>query len=329
MAEKVERLQISIVGLGLIGASAGLALHRHADRVFVVGHDPDSALAANAKKIGAVDRTEWNLVAAVAKADRVLLALPVEQVCDTLKAIAADLKPGCVIVDTADLKAPVMASAAEYLGPDAHFIGGHPIVIAESFDPSAARVDLFDQKTFCLTPDVSSNAAAVQLAADLAEALGAKPFFLDSAEHDGMAAAVEHLPRLLAGALLSVTTGSSSWKDMRKLAGSQFYAGTSLVGTGKHAAALAANQEQTGYWLDQLIEKLREWQKALAEGDDATVSKDLDASLAAGQKWLLDYHRGVWDEDSSALKLPTSGGMFRDLLGFGKWRTPPDKSKSK
>ena len=75
-----DKLQVSIIGLGLIGASAGLALRRHTDRVTVVGHDPNPTAAGTAKKAGAVDRTEWNLINAISGADRVLLALPLDQV---------------------------------------------------------------------------------------------------------------------------------------------------------------------------------------------------------------------------------------------------------
>ncbi len=124
-----DKLQVSIIGLGLIGASAGLALRRHADRVTVIGHDLDPSIAGAAKKAGAVDRTEWNLINAISRADRVLLALPLDQVCDTLKAIAQDLKPGCVIVDTADVKVPANAAAAAVLPKGVHFVGGHPILI--------------------------------------------------------------------------------------------------------------------------------------------------------------------------------------------------------
>ncbi|RQW78909.1 MAG: prephenate dehydrogenase/arogenate dehydrogenase family protein, partial [Geobacter sp.] len=177
-----DKLQVSIIGLGLIGASAGLALRRHAERVTVVGHDPNPSIAGAAKKAGAVDRTEWNLINAISGADRVLLALPLDQVRDTLKAVAQDLKPGCVVVDTADVKAPALAWAAELLPKGVHFVGGHPILVPANMDPDKANAELFDNKLFCLTPDGGTDSAAVHLAADLVEALGAKPFFLDPVE---------------------------------------------------------------------------------------------------------------------------------------------------
>lgn len=324
-----EKLQIAIVGLGLIGTSAGLALRRFQDKVTVIGHDRDPGNAGLAKKLGAVDRTEWNLISTVAAADRVLLALPVSELRDTLKAIAADLKPGCVLVDTATVKAPVMQWAAELLPPTVHFVGGHPIVVSEQLGTAGAKADLFDRKLFCLTLDVRTDDPAVRLATDVVEALGAQPYFLDPVEHDGLTAAVEHLPMVLAAALAAVTAASGSWQDMRKLAASQFYSSTLLAAEdGKAVAAnLGANREHVVRWLDTLLVELGEWRGRLAAGDDEKLASEAARSLTAGRKWLSAYTRGVWEEDESAPELPTARSAFRDLLGFGRRKAaePPKR----
>ena len=121
-----------------------------------------------------MDRTEWNLISTVTNADRVILALPLDEIRDTLDAIKDDLRPGCVIIDTADVKAPVMEWAAELLPAEVHFVGGHPIVLSDRLDADGARPDLFENKLFCLTPDSRTDDAAVRLAADVVEAMGAK-----------------------------------------------------------------------------------------------------------------------------------------------------------
>jgi prephenate dehydrogenase len=326
-----DKLQVSIIGLGLIGASAGLALRRHADRVTVVGHDPSPNLAGAAKKSGSVDRTEWNLINAISGADRVLLALPLDQMRDTLKAVAQDLKPGCVIVDTADVKAPALAWAAELLPKSVHFVGGHPILIPANLDPDKATAELFENKLFCLTPDGSTDGAAVHLAADLVEALGAKPFFLDPVEHDGMSAAVAQLPQLLAAALMDVASRSSSWKDMRKVAGSQFYTSTLITeGNGRSVVTgLTANRAHVMLWLDALTARLDEWRQALANGEEEALAAAINEDMVAGEKWMEAHVLGRWEEARDAPPLPTSPGMFRDLFGFGKWRIPPSGQKRK
>ena len=323
-----EKLQITIVGLGLIGCSAGLALRRYADKVSIVGHDKDSKLAAKAKKIGAVDRTEWNLISAVSEADRVLLALPADQIRDTLAAIAKDLTTGCVLVDTADIKAAVLQWAAELLPKDVHLIGGHPILMIEDPSVDAASATLFENKLFCLTPDAGTEASAVRLAADLAEAMGAKPFFLDAAEHDSMIAAVEHIPAILAGALLGGTSTSPGWPDMRKLAASQFYSSTLIMpGSGPAVAeSCMANREHVLYWLDQLMAGLRVWRQDLADGNGEVLAKAIDSGLEARSNWLGALASGNWEEVINP-ELPTSAMLMRSLIGFGAPRTPAEKKR--
>jgi prephenate dehydrogenase len=323
-----EKLQITIVGLGLIGASAGLALRKYADKVSVVGHDKDSKLAAKAKKIGAVERTEWNLVSAVAEADRVLLALPAEQIKGTLSAIAQDLQPGCILVDTAEVKVPVLKWAAELLPNEVHLIGGHPIVVVGDASDAEASATLLENQLFCLTPDAASDADAVRLAADLVEAMDARPFFLDAAEHDSMVAAVEHVPALVAAALLETASTSSGWQDMRKVAGSQFYESTQIVaGNGADAAGgCLANREHVLYWLDQLIAGLRVWRQNLAEGNHEVLAGAVDGGLAARTEWLKARATGNWEEIVTP-ELPSSRTLMRSMVGFGAPRTPAEKKK--
>jgi prephenate dehydrogenase len=323
-----EKLQITIVGLDLIGSSAGLALRRYADKLSIVGHDKDSKLAAKAKKMGAVDRTEWNLISAVSEADRILLALPADQIKSTLAAIANDLKSGCILVDTAEVKTIVLQWAAELLPKDVHLIGGHPILLVENPSIEGASATLFENKLFCLTPDAGSEASAVRLAADLAEAMGAKPFFLDAAEHDSMVGAVEHVPAILSGAFLEATSASSGWLDMRKLAGSQFYSSTLIMAeSGPSAAdACVANRDNVLYWLDQLIAGLRAWRQNLADGDGEALAKAFDRGLEARHNWLRARSSGHWEETITP-ELPTSGMLMRSMIGFGAPRTAAEKKK--
>ena len=63
-----------------------------------------------------------------------------------LSAIAQDLKPGCVLLDMSDVKAQVMAWAAELLPDTVHFVGGHPILVVESLEPAAAQADLSQKR---------------------------------------------------------------------------------------------------------------------------------------------------------------------------------------
>ncbi len=328
-----EKLRVAIVGLGLVGQSIGLALRRYPEKVTVIGHDPSPELSSKAKRAGAVERAEWNLISAVANADRIVLALPLNELRFTLDAIKQDVQEGCVIVDTADIKAPVMQWAAELLPANVHFVGGHPILLTDALEPDAARADLFDSKLFCLTPDARTDATGVRLAADIAEAIGAKPYFMDALEHDGLAAGAQNLPMLMAAALMSVTTGSQGWKEMRKLAGNQYYAGTVLVaGSGKQVAAEAlANRENAAHWIDAVITELASYKAQLLGGDAEQLAASVDRGLEAGKSWLNAAVSGQWEIDGIPPTPPVGMGireLFFGRLGKPRERSQGEKKKS-
>ena len=322
-----DKLQITIVGLDIVGCSAGMALRRYQDKLVVTGHDASSSLASQAKSAGAVDRTDWNLISAVEHADRVLLALPLSQIRDTLEAIAPYLQEGCVLVDTANVKAPVLEWGAQLLRPGAHLVGGHPILLLENVEAEKANATLFENRFFCLTPGGTTDSGAVRLAADLVEALGAKPYFMDPTEHDGMMAAIEHTPALMAAALLSTTSHGASWKEMRRLAGSQFFSGSLVLPEDPASAmgAIAANREHVLSRLDQVIAELQTWRGRLAESADEELTSMLTEAVAARDGWIGAFVTGRWEDTGPAPELPTSGTFMRSLIGFGRMKSPNEK----
>lgn len=124
-----ERLPvISIVGLGPMGVRIGHALQAVKTRYTLLGHDVDAARVRAALGAGAVDRGTWSLAEAAAEADLLFLCEPVDAVCATLAQVAPHVRPGTLITDTAPLKAPVLAAAAQWVPEGVAFIGGHPIV---------------------------------------------------------------------------------------------------------------------------------------------------------------------------------------------------------
>ena len=87
-------IQVTIIGLGQIGASMGMALSKHTDTLFRVGHDKEYNVEREAHKKGAVDKSEHNLPTAVRDARLVVLALPITEIRETLAFIAQDLQNG-------------------------------------------------------------------------------------------------------------------------------------------------------------------------------------------------------------------------------------------
>ena len=65
----------------------------------------------------------------------------------------------------------------------------------------------------------------------------------------------------------------------------------------------------------------------LPRGDEEALAEQFDAVLAEGRKWVSAQTRGNWEEDPSAPELPTAGSVYRELIGFGKWRKSPERAK--
>jgi prephenate dehydrogenase len=309
--------RIAIVGLGLVGSSLGLALRQAQVTSAVVGHDRDRQVSSQAKARGAVDRTEWNLITAVEKTDIVILSEPIDAMAATMQAIGPYLRPGCVVMDTAPLKGPVLAWAAEHLPEQVHFVGTNPI-LPSGGSPEAARADLFQRSPFCIVPSDTADEASIKLISDLVGVLGAQPLFLDAAEHDGLLGGVEHLPRLLALGLLETATGQASWRELRRVAGSTFEASTRLGE--EDAAGLSllslSNRENLLRWIDAYSSVLISLRQALAEGEDLTDR--FQKADEQRQKWLADQVAGRW-QDGPATEMPPRPSFFDTLLGSG-WR---------
>ena len=109
--------KITIIGLGLIGGSLGMALKAAGlgDRIEIVGHDREHGVESIAKKRGAIDHAEHNLPRAVEGAALVIVATPITTVAEVFQQIALHLTPGAVVTDTASTKAQVMSWADDIL----------------------------------------------------------------------------------------------------------------------------------------------------------------------------------------------------------------------
>src|SRR4051812_31649569 len=153
-----KSIKITIIGMGLIGTSLGMAL-RSVDQseaplgqIHVTGYDKNSRAVSDARGRLAIDREARSLGEALREAQLVVVAVPVQAVRDVFAAMAPVLPHGAVVTDVASAKSQVMAWAHELLPAAAEFIGGHPMAGKEQAGASAAEPDLFKGALYCLTP---------------------------------------------------------------------------------------------------------------------------------------------------------------------------------
>ncbi|MEK7325307.1 MAG: prephenate dehydrogenase/arogenate dehydrogenase family protein [Chloroflexota bacterium] len=319
---------ITLIGLGRIGTSLGLALKRKTvDQLVVIGHDRSPEIGRQAQTRGAVDRVEWNLPVAVENADLILLCAPLQELRQAMQEVAPYLKPGSVISDVAPLKTPVLEWATELIPADSYFVGGSPILNPRYLHDGltgleAARADLFDDGLWALVPAAEPPPEALKLLYDFARLVGATPFFVDAVEYDSLLAGTSTLPALLAAALVRTVSNAPGWTDARKLADRTFATASAPVSFASPAALRAAallNQASALHYLDEALDHLNRLRKAISENDSQTLDTLLTEAALTREVWLKNRKEADWEaEEKPKLEAPTAGQFLGQMVGLGR-----------
>jgi len=330
-------VQLTIIGLGQIGASVGLALEKQKEKINRFGHDREPNVARRAQALNAVDKIFFNLPASVEDSGFVLLALPFNQVQDTLKVIGPSLREGCVIMDTSPLKSPIAAWAKECLPPNCHYVSLTPAINPAYLGTSdigveAAHADLFSRGVIGISALPGTPGEALKLAADFTSLLDADPFFLDLVEADGMMSALHLLPQVAAAALVNMAARRSGWRDARKLAGRPFTAATQAASLDQEAGALASaalqGKEQLLPVIDEYIAALLDWKDLITAGEEEKVVAWSDQAHQARSRWISERLSGDWLAIDHKVVDVQTVGIGRRLFGnLGKLFSPPKPPK--
>jgi prephenate dehydrogenase len=226
---------ISIVGLGLIGGSWGLALRESGFRGRRVGFDRPEILT-RAVAAGAVDEGAPGLAAAVRGADLVIVATPVGVILDLLPQLKASVAPQALVTDVGSTKRLICRRAREVFGDEPLFVGGHPLAGKEHSGIENADAALFQKARYVLTPATPDHLedARVKAFSVLIESVGARPFVADAQSHDRAVAFLSHLPQLVSTGLASLIAeqgaedflpaemAASGFRDVTRLADSPY-----------------------------------------------------------------------------------------------------------
>ena len=317
-------IQITIIGLGQIGASAGLALGKRRDDIRRVGHDKSPEIAKKAQQIGAVDDVKFNLPASVRDANIVLLSLPVNEVRETLEIIAQDLREGVVILSITPVQEAVMEWAQEILPTGRYLVGLAPAINPMylhriDLGVDAAEEDLFDNGIVMLSTMSGVPEQAVRVATDLIETLGATPLFGDMPEMDGLMASTHLVPQLVAAALLNAIVDQPGWQEARKMAGRPFAALTSALAYQDEIHSLGeaaiSNRENIARVLDVVIGSLQGMRNDIANGNREDVNERLELALEGRRRWLAERLQADWQSEGKKMDLQSLPTFWERFLG--------------
>lgn len=247
---------VAIVGVGLIGASFGLALRASGFQGEVIGVSSDGAIQAGLKR-GAISSAA-SLEEATLAADLIYLAQPVDRILETIPRMKPWIRAGKLVTDAGSTKQAIVNCAQEHL-PAGSFLGGHPIAGKEQRGPDAADAGLFRNRMYVLTPSGGSenDTPTVRVFRDLLTTMGCRILEMPAAQHDHTLAFTSHLPQLLSTALAATLAQDGDARlsevfgtgllDMTRLALSSHELWDSILRT---------NKDQVGTAIDKFVQVL-------------------------------------------------------------------------
>lgn len=330
------KAQITIVGLGQIGSSIGLALKARNLDLRIVGHDKDPETAKQSQKIGAVDDVKYNLPASVQGSRIVILALPFASIRETLDVIVPDLPEGSLILDTAPSKSAVAAWAKELLPQGRFYVGLTPAINpaylqGTEFGVAAARADLFEKGLMAVNTPIGTPESVFNLSMELVSLLGSDPLLMDTAEADGLFAAVHMLPQLASSALLDATVDKPGWQEARKLAGRPYASVTS--GSAYHddmlslADAVLENRENMVRLLNTYLTALIQMREEIEGNDRNALSRRLEAAAGGRIRWQSERSVADWlNHEAPKIDIPSFGERVNQTF-FGSALTDRFKTR--
>lgn len=264
--------QITIVGVGLIGGSVGLAVRERGLADKIVGVGRRQASLDRALDCRAVDEVTTDVASGVAKADIVLVATPVASVVSDVCKAMKHSPAHALVTDAGSTKAKICSEIAAECPDIGRFVGSHPLAGDHRSGPEFARADLFEGKVVVVTPTDNTLSETTSRAQLFWQSLGARTVDMPPSQHDQALAATSHLPHLVASTLAACTPeawlslAATGWADTTRIAAAD---------PGLWTQIFSQNTPELVAALDQLIERLQSARTDLLAENNAAVEEFL------------------------------------------------------
>jgi prephenate dehydrogenase len=280
--------KITLVGVGLLGGSLGLAVRRRRLAREVAGFVRRNASLKDCEKAGALDYATTDLLAAVSGADLVVLCAPLAQMRPLVERMFPALKRGAIVTDVGSVKASVVKELESLVSKvGAHFVGSHPMAGAEKTGVLSARADLFECAMCVVTPTRKTNAAALRKVEQFWKSVGCRLLRLSPELHDKLASQASHLPHVVAAALASVVLDPRKSQQQAALCANGFRDTTRIAsGSPEMWRDIAlANRKELRVSLDEFVRELQHVQAMLRRGDASEISRFFETAKQRRDNW--------------------------------------------
>ena len=189
--------KVTVIGMGLIGASIVLSIRRGGLAGQVIGSDCSTDVAKTVARLNLTDQFEADPTTATKDADLVIMAVPVGAIGKLAEKIIPHMKPGAVLTDTGSTKTSVLRDVAPHLREDIHWLPSHPLAGTEHSGPGAGFESLFDGRYWIVLP-LDLDEIVVSKFETFITGLGSVTERMQADYHDKVLALTSHLPHLIA-----------------------------------------------------------------------------------------------------------------------------------
>jgi len=280
--------KVSLIGVGLLGGSLGLAIKRRRLAKTVAGYVRRAASVAECRRLGAVDMATRDLHHAVAGAELLVLCTPIAQMRPLVERMLPALEPGAVVTDVGSVKAGLVHDLEPLIArAGGHFVGSHPMAGSEKTGVAAARHDLFKDAVCVVTPTASSNRVAVRRVEQLWRSVGARLLRLGPEEHDDLVSRSSHLPHVVASELAHFVLSPHHASEQALLCANGFRDTTRIASSSPEMwrDIAIANRDNLCRALDAFALELKGFRRLLKEGDPAAISKFFERAKRRRDLW--------------------------------------------
>lgn len=280
--------KITIVGVGLLGGSLGLAIKQRKLAAKVDGYVRRSASISECEEFQVVDHATRDLARAVENSELIVLCTPLSRMHELSEQMLPALKSGAIVTDVGSVKGSVVQELEPiFAKANAHFIGSHPMTGGEKMGTSAAKADLFEKAVCVVTPTAQSNATALKAVEDFWKAIGSRVIRLSPETHDELVSRSSHLPHVIAAELANYVLSPTHAKEQALLCANGFR-DTTRIASGSPEMwrdISLANQKNLSRVLRIFIEGLEEFRHALDDGDTKAIEEFFEQAKKRRDKW--------------------------------------------
>ncbi|MBO6178354.1 MAG: prephenate dehydrogenase [Selenomonadaceae bacterium] len=283
-------IRLSVIGVGLIGGSLGLALKKNfGEDIHILGYGRNRANLDAAVKLGAIDEIAPNLQIA-AKADVIYLATPILQMVPIIKNLLPHIAPETIITDCGSTKGEIFSAVKQILPKNVYFIAGHPMTGREKSGVTAAKANLFENKMYVIIKDEDTPNEIYDRLMRLLVKTGAKFTYLPIAAHDGAASVISHLPHIAAAAMVHLLEESPHEEVAKNLIGGGFRDTTRIASSNADmwADILMTNSSHIVRNIDDYIGILQKIKAAIMSKDRTAAHSFFSESKSARDALLLE-----------------------------------------